>query len=288
MNIKKVKLSSPDYPERLRQIDSPPKALYHAGASLVELLKRPTVAIVGTRKISTYGRQATTDLARRLAEQGVVIVSGLALGVDATAHRAALEAGGLAIGVLPSPLEKIVPATNRRLANQIIENGGALVSEYEAGLPPFKQYFIARNRIMSGLADAVLITEAGAKSGALYTAEFANKQGREVLAVPNNIYQVGSIGVNNLIKTGQAGLVTGYKDILHALGLNDHKTPARAVKGRNRHEQTVLDLLLEGVSAGDELLQQSNLSTSEFNQVLTMLEIGGKIRPLGANNWSIY
>jgi DNA processing protein len=288
MNIKKLTLKSADFPGVLRNIPAPPEVLYHAGAPLNDLLKRPAVAIVGSRNVSAYGRQVTIDLAGRLAEQGVVVISGLALGVDGIAHRAALEAGGLAIAVLPSPLDAIAPSTNRRLGQEILDKGGALVSEYPSGTHPVKQYFIARNRLVSGLADAVLITEAGEKSGSLYTARFAREQNRDVLAVPGNITNIGSVGTNNLLKSSGAAPVTSYLDVLHALQLEDHQTAAHEVRGRNAHEQTVLDLILQGINEGDQLLKLSRLSTSQFNQVLTMLEIGGKIRPLGANHWAIF
>jgi DNA processing protein len=288
MNIKKLTLKSVDYPEVLREIPSPPQQLYVAGDSLDDLLKRPRVAIVGSRKVTPYGEQVTRQLARELAEQGIVIISGLALGVDALSHQAALTVGGLVIAVLPCPLEKIVPTTNLFLADRILANGGVLVSEYGLGEFPYKQNFIARNRLMSGLADVVLITEAAEKSGSLHTANFAIKQGRDVLAVPGNIYAEGSVGTNNLIKASQAGAVTSYKDVVHALHLEDHQTPAREVRGRNAHEQTVLDLLLRGVSEGDQLLEQSGLTAPEFSQALTMLEISSKIRALGANYWAIF
>lgn len=287
MNIKKLTLRSGAFPEVLKQIPRPPQALYHAGTPLNSLLKRPSVAIVGSRGISTYGRQVTMRLASQLAEQGIIIISGLALGVDCVAHRAALDAGGLAIAVLPSPLDAIVPSTNRRLGQQIIDKGGALVGEYESGVHPVKQYFIARNRLVSGLADAVLITEAAEKSGSLHTARFALEQGKEVMAVPGSIYSPSSVGTNNLIKAG-ATPVTSYLDVLHALNLEDHQTAAHEIRGRNAHEQTVLDLMLQGINDGESLLKQSRLPTSEFNQVLTMLEIGGKIRGLGANHWGLY
>jgi len=287
MNIKTLTLGSRDYPERLREISGPPDPLYHVGTPLTKLLERPAVAIVGTRRISPYGRQVTWGFAEDLAEQGLVIVSGLALGLDALAHKAALGRDGLCIAVLPGPLETIVPATNRRLAKQILDNGGALVSEYPADEPPQKQYFIARNRIVSGLADAVLIPEAGEKSGALYTARFALEQGKTVMAVPGRITSTGSIGTNNLIKSSEAGAVTVPKDVLNVLGLEHHTTKAKHVKGRNANEQTILNLMMAGVNAGEKLLEQSNLSASEFNQALTMLEIANKIRPLGANYWSI-
>lgn len=287
MNIKKLTVKSSDYPERLREIDSPPDPLYHVGAPLSELLKRPAVAIVGTRKISPYGRQITWEFAEHLAEQGLVIISGLALGLDALAHKATLGRGGLAIAVLPCPLEKVVPATNRRLAERILSGGGTLVSEYPEGEQPQRQYFIARNRIVAGLADAVLIPEAGEKSGALYTARFGLEQGKNILAMPGSINAVGSIGTNNLIKNSKAGAVTTPTDVLNALGLKYHATKPKHVKGRNANEQTVLDLMMQGISDGDRLLAESRLAVSQFNQVLTMLEIASKIRPLGANHWSI-
>jgi DNA processing protein len=287
MIINTLTLSSDDYPSVLQQMVKPPQQLYHAGAPLSELLQRPSVAMVGSRNISPYGKQITEQLAHQLAKQGIVIISGLAMGVDAVAHRAALDAGGLTIAVLPSPLDAVAPTTNRQLAQQIVEQGGALVSEYESGTHPVKQFFIARNRIVAGLADAVLITEAAEKSGSLHTARFALEQGKDVLAVPGNISNVGSVGTNNIIKSG-AGLVTTYTDVLHALGLEDHQTAAHDVRGRNAHEQLVLDLLLQGTHDGDQLLERSGLVTAEFNQVITMLEIGGKIRSLGANQWAIY
>ncbi|PIZ62545.1 DNA-protecting protein DprA [Candidatus Saccharibacteria bacterium CG_4_10_14_0_2_um_filter_52_9] len=287
MNIKKLTLGAADYPEELRNIPSPPKQLYCAGADLSELLKRPRVAIVGTRRMTAYGKMITLRLAQDLAEQGVVIISGLATGVDAVAHQAALDAGGLCIAVLPSPLDNVVPIFNRRLGQAILDQGGALVSEYAPGIPPQKQYFIARNRLVSGLADAVLITEAGEKSGAIHTANFALDQGRDVLVVPGNIHAAGSVGIHNLLKAGKAGAVTSYIDVINLLGLKDHSTPAPQVRGRNAYEQTVLDLMLQGISEGQILLEKSQLSASEFGRVLTMLEIGGKIRPLGANHWAI-
>ncbi len=285
MQIKKLTLKQQGYPEPLRHITSPPKQLFCRG-NLKELLNKPRVAIVGSRSLTAYGRQVTAQLAGQLAEQGIVIISGLALGVDAIAHQAALEAGGLVIAVLPSPVDNIYPATNRPLAEKILAQGGVLVSEYDEAIYDFKRNFVARNRLVAGLAQAVLITEAAEKSGSLHTARFALEQGKDVLAVPGNITSRVSIGTNNLIKSG-ATSVTSYKDVLHALKLKDHKTPARQVRGRNAHEQTVLDLLLRGVNDGDQLLKASKLSTSEFNQVLTMLEIGGKIRAVGGNQWAL-
>lgn len=273
-------------PECLRRIPSPPHKLYVRGSDLEMLLSRPRLAVVGSRSVTTYGRQVTAELVGRLAEQGIVIISGLALGVDAVAHRAALEAGGLTIAVLPGGVDRPYPATNRRLSEHIVESSGALVSEYPPEAINFKQNFVARNRLVAGLSQAVLITEAAEKSGSLHTARFALEQGKEVLAVPGQITARTSVGANNLLKAG-AHLVTDYRDVLHVLGLQAHRTKAAAVRGRNAHEQQLLDLLLQGINDGDQLLIRSGLSASEFGQTLTMLELGGKIRALGANQWGI-
>jgi DNA processing protein len=288
MNINTLTLGSATFPAALQHIPAPPKVLYHQGAPLHDLLMRPRVAIVGTRNISPYGKQVTIQLARQLAEQGIVIVSGLAIGVDCLAHQTVLAAGGLAIAVMPGPLENIVPATNRQLSQAILSSGGALVSEYPKGIPTQRQNFIARNRLMAGLSQAVLITEAAEKSGSLHTARFALEQGKDVLVVPGNITSHGSVGVNNLLKSGQAAAVTSYADVINVLDLQIHGRPVQTVRGRTAHEQAIIDLLKRGISDGNELLQGSALSTSEFNQVLTMLEIGGKIRPLGANHWALH
>jgi DNA processing protein len=280
-------LTHNELPERLLQMPSPPKRLFHHGTDLNELLVRPVVAIVGSRKVTPYGHQVTTKLARELAEQGVVIVSGLALGVDALAHQAALEAGGLCIAVLPSPIEHIVPRTHVQLARRIVEQGGALVSEYPTGMPPQLQNFIARNRLVAGLADALLITEAALKSGSLHTARFALEQGKDVMAVPGNITSPISEGANNLIRAG-AVPITCTEDVLSVLQLRFKViAPLKIAKGANAYEQKLIDLLKTGLTDGEELQRTSKLEIAAFNQTLTMLELSGKIRPLGAGHWAL-
>lgn len=279
------KLTLDDIPAQLRQIASPPKQLFIAGADLAEFMARPRVAIVGSRKVTPYGREVTTRLARELAQRGIVVISGLALGVDGLAHQAALEVGGTTLAVLPSPLEHIYPSSHRHLAKQILEMGGALVSEYTDNFEYNRAVFIARNRIISGLAQAVLITEAAELSGSLHTARFALEQGRDVLAVPGSIFSETSRGTNNLIKMG-ATPVTDYTDVLHALKLED-TLQATEPKGANDTEQAILDLLAHGVRDGEMLLATSKLSVTEFNQTLTMLEITGKVRALGAGQWTL-
>lgn len=284
--VNKLTLGGNDIPERLRQISSPPKKLFTAGVPLEALLGRPCVAIVGSRKVSPYGREVTTKLAYDLAARGIVIISGLALGVDSLAHKAALEAGGKTIAVLPSPLEKIYPSAHTQLAAQIVASGGTLVSEYEAGSDIFTTNFIARNRLIAGLCKVLLITEAAEKSGSLHTARFALEQGRDVMAVPGSIFSETSQGTNNLLKAGAAP-ATEYTDVLHVLGIEDAKPQTSRVKGANEAEQAILDLLAGGLHDADILLTESNLEVALFNQSLTMLEITGKIRSLGGGQWSL-
>lgn len=285
MNGNTLTLKSTEYPDCLQNIPSPPKQLYYRGP-LPELLLKTRLAVVGSRKISAYGNAVTTKLAGEAAKQGVVIVSGLALGLDGIAHKAALDVGGLTIAVLPCSVENPCPASHRQLAQRILDSGGALVSEYPDGSTIHLGSFIARNRLISALSSAVLIPEAGLKSGSLHTARFALEQGRDVLAVPGNITSETSVGTNNLIKTG-AVPIASVSDLFFALGLQEKAGRANAVKGENSKEQLLLDLVGTGIADGDSLLARSNLEASEFSQTLTMLEITGKIRRLGANQWSL-
>jgi len=286
MNVKKLTLDSSDFPDRLRHIAQPPKVLFIAGADLADVLARPCVTIVFSRKVTAYGQTVTAQLASELARAGVVIISGLAIGIDAIAHQAALDAGGLTMAVLPSSLERIYPASHRGLARRIIEQGGALVTEYPPGsVIAYKGNFIARNRIAAGLADVVLITEAAEKSGTLHTADFALQQGKDVLAVPGNITSPTSAGTNNLIKSGAAP-VTRAADILRILGL-EPRAACMAPRSADPFEQALLTLMHQGTTDGAELLAASKLDVSRFNHTLTMLEIRGQIRPLGNNHWAL-
>lgn len=285
MKVKKLLKDGSSYPAVLRDIPSPPKELYYLGAAPETWLTRLRVAIVGSRGITPYGRAVTTELATQLAERGVTIVSGLALGVDAVAHEAAVKAGGMHIAVLANGLDQIYPATNTDLARRLLQTGGAIVSEYPAGMPSLKQNFIARNRVVAGLAQALLITEATAQSGTLHTARFALEQGRDVLVVPGNITSPASVGCNNLIKAG-ALPVTCVEDILPILGAKNLTATTYVHRGDTAEEQTVLDLLYTGVSNGHDLMRETALDPTIFTQTLTMLELAGKIYPLGNNHWA--
>jgi len=286
MNIKKITPSANGYPSLLSQIPSPPKQLYCLGKHLEELEGKPTIAIIGSRNVSPYGRHVTEELASGLARNGLVIVSGLAMGVDGIAHHATVEAGGTAIAVLPCGLDRIYPATNHNLAKSILAHGGTIVSEYPKNTDPRRENFVARNRIISGLSLAVLITEAAERSGSLHTANFALEQGREVLAVPGNITSQTSVGTNNLIKTG-ATPVTCVEDVLQALKIEALDPSKKEIEAATEEEHAIIILLKKGIIDGDELLARSELKPAIFNQTLTMMEITGKVKPGGNGTWLI-
>ncbi len=272
-------------PEKLQNIPQPPTELFVMGAILESLLSRPCLTVVGSRHVSAYGKAVTTKLVSDAARAGALIVSGLAIGVDSIAHRAALDANGLTLAIMPGGLDQIYPRSHQQLARRILDQGGALVSEYPRGFTPAPWTFIARNRLVSGLGDVVLITEAGEKSGTLHTARFALEQGKDVMAVPGNITSPTSVGTNRLIQAG-AMPATNSVDILNALGISGSGRQ-EVPKGDTPQEQTVLDLIGKGTCDGSDLLIQSRMDVGQFNQTITMLEITGKVRALGANQWSL-
>lgn len=283
----KINRATPDkhnYLRLLSEIPSPPKQLYVTGTLPAERL--PSVAIVGTRKPSSYGKEVTQRLAYDLAKKGLVIISGLALGVDGIAHRAALEAGGITIAVLANGLPQIYPATHKDLADQITKQGGAVLSEYEPETSARTYQFLQRNRIVSGLSDAIIITEAAARSGTLNTAMHALEQGKEVFVVPGNITSPLSTGCNTLLKQG-ARPATCADDILEVIAPDLLQSQATLALGSSPLETTIIQLLTSGVRDGEELQRRSGSTISEFNTALTMMEITGSIRALGANQWTL-
>lgn len=208
----KVDMNSKYYPERLRNIDSPPKQIYCLGN--LELLNYKTnIAMIGSRNCSLYGERAAKDFAFNLAKEDVCIVSGLAKGIDSFSHIGALNAKGKTIAVLGSGLDNIYPKENIKLVESIIKNNGLVISEYPLGTKPLKHHFPARNRIISGLSDGVLVVEARKNSGTNITVDFALEQGKDVFVIPGNIYSKTSDGTNYLITEG-AIPVLSYKDIL--------------------------------------------------------------------------
>ena len=289
MEINRIRPDEHNFTQRLASIANPPKSLCFMGT--LPTSGAPVVAIVGSRKPSAYGREMTEQLAGDLAKAGCIIVSGLALGIDGIAQKAALEAGGTVIGVIPNELPDISPQTNYKLAMNIIKNGGAILSEWKKGDGKVvnRWSFLERNRLVSGLADAVIITEAAERSGTLNTAAHALSQGRDVFAVPGNITSPLSAGCNALLKQG-ALVATTATDILDAIApsaIQSATDQAIIPLGETPAENTIIDLLRAGLRDGDQLQQQSGLNPADFATALTMLEINDVVKPLGANNWTL-
>lgn len=284
MKVNSLKRNNPSYPSVLEVIEDAPREIFYLGAKPETWLNKPRLAVVGSRKVSAYGRQVTEQLVGELARLGIVIVSGLALGVDSIAHKAALDNKGPTVAVLPTDLANIYPPSHANLARQIIASGGTLLSEYSAGSPVYKVQFTARNRIVSGLSDAVLITEAAARSGTMNTARFALEQGKTVLAVPGNITSPTSEGTNNLIKSG-AVPVTSVEDILFAMNLSPKKLRKQRAFAGSSEEEEMLELIKSGVSSQEELALSLKIDGAEIASLLTMLEINGFIKPAGGGYW---
>lgn len=279
-------LTQEHLPTDASQLAHPIDTLFVEGENFTHLLSSPRLAIVGSRKITPYGRGTTENLSASLAARGVVIVSGLALGVDSVAHQACIANGGRTIAVLPSGLDKIYPSSNTQLAHRIVKQDGALVTEYRPGTIPYPGNFLERNRIIAALSDGVLVTEAAMRSGSLNTANHALQLGKPVLAVPGNITSPLSAGCNNLIKAG-ATPITSVEDIMNAMQWHDTSVLSKKVIGTTDHENRIILLLESGISDGALLLLRSGLTASEFNETMTMLEITARIRPIGANHWSL-
>ena len=253
-----------DLPPLLRAIHDPPRQLYLRGSGEPSLLARPAVAIVGARACSPYGAQVARMLGRELAAARVVVVSGLARGIDGEAHRGALDAGGDTIAVLGCGIDRDYPAAHTSLARAIAERS-LLVSEYEAGVEPAPWRFPARNRIVAGLCGATVVVEARERSGALITADFALEEGREVFAVPGEITSALSAGTNALLRLGATPL-TSAADVLEALGID---LPEPDVDGSSH---PLLELLPASV---DELVRASGLPAGEVAAALAGLEVAG-------------
>lgn len=292
LNAQVITLEDDEYPDLLREIHDPPIALYVRG-DLQKAMERPALAVVGSRRCSTYGVNVAESLSRDLASHGLTIVSGLARGIDAAAHRGALELGGQTIAVVGTGLETIYPKEHKKLEEQIIANG-AVVSEFPLGTPPLPQNFPYRNRILSGLCFGVLIVEASEHSGSLITARLANEQGREVFAVPGNITSQTSFGPNYLIKDG-AKLVQIWRDVVDELpreakeqlfGIERPATksnvqPMFEAVDLSDSERKILDILSTDVPAHiDQLLISSEMSSSELMNALLGLEMKDRIRQL--------
>lgn len=285
MEIFQINLSDYNYLRDLPHIPDPPKKLFIRGKLPAKRVK--TVAIVGTRKPSAYGREIATKIASECAKNGIVVVSGLALGIDSIAHRAAIDSGGKTIAVLANGVDKIYPRSHEDLGQKILQTNGAILSEYPNNTPARPWQFLARNRIVSGLADAVVIIEAASRSGTLSTANHALDQGKEIFAVPGNITSPLSAGCNQLIKNG-ANPLTSVEDLLDFLIPDRFEKQTQLFEGDTREENVILEFLSKnGTTSSDAIIKQTKLSASEFNQAITMLELKGLALNNGGEKWSL-
>ena len=286
------------YPSSLREIYDPPIVLYVKGG-WSECLEQPCIGVVGSRRCSTYGQNSAIMLARDLAQRGVTVVSGFARGIDAAAHRGALDAGGRTIAVLGTGIDEVYPRDHKKLAAEILEHGGALISQFPLGTPPVSENFPYRNRIISGLSLGVVIVEAAENSGSLITARLAMEQNREVFAVPGNITSRNSFGTNYLIKGAGAKLVQQWQDIATELPPQIAATLLPPPFGDKKKEPSItkrLALVPEGLSPVetsvfklltpdspahiDSLFDKSKLPISELTAALLSLEIRELVRAL--------
>lgn len=283
--IRAVTVFSDDFPETLRNIDDPPCVLFCRGN--VELLKSRCLAVVGTRKVSSYGRRIAKDFTAVLSEY-FTIVSGLAYGVDSVAHETALAENGKTIAVLGGGVSNVYPAANLGLADRIVANGGLLVSEYGINAAPLAFRFPHRNRIVSGLSQGVLVCQAPQKSGTNSTVELALDQGRDVFVVPGEIYDLGFSGSNLLIKTMQGACVTTPRDIVSYYCLDVAQKEARKDEQLDIFEQKVVDALAVDAKTFDQLVEITQMSTSELYFLLAKLELKSIIARLPGNSYRLY
>jgi len=272
--INRVDRNSVDFPERLREIPDSPKQLFCAGD--ISLLKERSVGIVGSRKYTLYGKNVSLMIGKRLGERGITVTSGLALGVDAFAHEGALDGGGKVIGVLGGGIEVMGPQKNYKLMMRGLDEGGLVLSEYEPTYPPSAFTFPARNRIISGLSDALIVVEAGMNSGSLITANHAAQQGRTVYAVPGPINSEYSIGCNLLIRDGAMPLVL-IEDLVRDLNLGDksHHTNTSNTKLAGDELLIYETLSMLGGATVDEIVKETGKSASLINSIVTVMEIKG-------------
>lgn len=288
------------YPPLLRQIAHPPHLLYVYGET--DLTDRFPVAVVGTRRASAYGLTHTREIAAELAQTGVCVVSGLALGIDAAAHTGALDGGGRTVAVLGSALDKPYPQENEPLMRRILESGGSVVSEYAPGTPPSRYSFLQRNRIIAGMCLGTLVTEGPRRSGALNTATRTLENGREVFALPGNVDSPGAQLPNMLISEG-ARLVTGAADILSALVIEPKDAPKAAQAavapmeapaekkphipgGLDETQRAICAALLAGESDFDALCAVSGLESDELGALLIEMEMDGLVTPLAGTRYA--
>ena len=285
-NIGYMTLYDKDYPALLKEIPDAPVILYIKGS--IQALKQRGVSIVGSRKYTRYGQNIARSISMECALNKLVLVSGLALGIDTEVHRTALDHKGTTVGVLGCGLDKIYPASNLYLGREMIEKGGAVISEYPPGTIPMKQNFPARNRIIAGLTAGTVVVEAAIDSGALITAYQALEYNREVFAVPGNVDSPNSAGTNKLIQNG-AKLVTCADDIFEELNMKANKSETKVLEivPETKEEEIVCTILKKGELLADQIIVESGLNVIAVNSVLTVLEMKGIIYNAGGGRYRL-
>ena len=279
--IELIAIENNDYPDLLKETPSPPLALYAKGN--MALFNTPSLAIVGTRAPSSYGRSVLESIVRPLSSSGLTIISGLAQGIDALAHEATLKAEGSTIAVLGCGLHQVFPKLNQGLAKDIIKKKGLIISEYPLGTPPLKQHFPARNRIIAGLSLGVFVVESRQRGGSLITARQALEANREVFALPGSIQHPASEGTNGLIQQG-AKLVSCAEDILNELSLSLNSYNIKDIFDKlSEEEKLVINALDVEPLHIDIITKQARLTTSRTNILITSLELKGIIKNMGGN-----
>jgi DNA processing protein len=278
LKIEYITIADELYPRLLREIPDPPVVLYVKGVIPDESLK---VSIVGTRQCTEYGRTVTREISQALAKKGVVVVSGMARGIDSVAHKSALDSLGKTIAVLGCGVDICYPAENRALRDRIIENG-CLISEYPPGTQPNKWFFPERNRIISGLSELIIVTEAGKRSGTLITVSHALEQGRDVMAVPGNITSKLSEGTNELLRDG-AGVITSISDILHTLNISESMLNIQPKLAPE--EKIVYDMLGPQPVSVEEIIDKTQFQAQTVSGILTIMELKGYVQKMSGQRY---
>jgi DNA processing protein len=286
--MKVLSISGDQLPKCFQHLYVAPQTIYYRGdVSLLYKTETPKIAIVGARKIVPYGKQVTAEFANKLASHGCIVVSGLAYGVDGQAHRSCMDGGGKTIAVLPSDVSNVYPSQHRSLADDIVKNGGLVISEYADNPAPMRHNYIDRNRLIAALGDAVVVTQANNRSGALHTVRFGLEQGKTILSVPASIYEASFLGNNQLLKNGASPALDVY-DILYSVGIvkkTNQSSDNTVINAANKTEYDILTSIKQGCVDEEELRFVTKLSAQEFTQALMEMELEGKITCFGPGKW---
>ncbi|MDE6276289.1 MAG: DNA-processing protein DprA [Clostridia bacterium] len=284
LGVNVITIVDEDYPESLKNISDPPYTLYYQGDKNL-FYSKDLLAVVGTRRVTSYGRNVMQNFAPAFIKSGFKIISGLARGVDSIGHKISLESNSPTVAIVANGLDIFYPPENADMQKAIAKTG-LLVSEYPIGAKPLQFHFPERNRIISALSQGVFIPEAGDKSGSLITADYAIEQGRELFVVPGNIFSQQSVGCNKKIQELQGVITLSPEDVIEALGKTAKKNDTQAIQ-LDFESQAIVNILKDGALHFDEILEKTAMSIAELSSILSQLEILGAIRKLQGNNFEI-